>query len=142
MNNVNNKMLAKSISSWLGLTLFEIWVNMACFIIFTILLTIKLHFPLSMAWSRVFIPLFLSSLLTAYLTIIICVRSIFLKRFPWKCIVMKLISTTCLTTTLFLFFHLICIKISTTADISFHLIFIPIYAIFAILMLRVCLCAK
>ena len=133
--------MLQELCSWLGLTFFEIWINVLCFIVFTVLVTIKLHFPWTMKWSRVFIPFFTATALTLYLTIIICVRALFYKKAFCKTIIFKLLSTLSLFSLVFLLYYLTCTKLSEEADLSYQLIFIPVYFIFAILMIRACVCA-
>ena len=85
---------------WLGLTVFEIWIALVCFIAFTVLLTLKVegifgesdpnliepkidqsnHDLLStdsrsnVSWWIVFSPLFISDALNAYFCVIVFIR--------------------------------------------------------------------
>lgn len=64
----------KELISWLGLSIFEIWLHTASFFTFSILLAVKLENDDSMSWWTVFIPLFACEGCVAYFSAIVCIR--------------------------------------------------------------------
>jgi ribonuclease P/MRP protein subunit RPP20 len=66
----------KELLRWLGLTVFEIWIALVCFTIFTVLLTLKIENIVgdSLTWWIVFTPLFVSDALNAYFCVIVFIR--------------------------------------------------------------------
>lgn len=60
---------------WLGLTVFEIWVAVLFFTVFTILLTLKVDGIVdNLTWWHVFAPLYVSDALNAYFCTIVFIR--------------------------------------------------------------------
>ena len=67
----------QEIVRWLGLTVFEIWVNLNALLIFTILLALKFDHKSEVhhyGWWTVFFPLFAADALNAYFCIIVFIR--------------------------------------------------------------------
>lgn len=61
---------------WLGLTAFEVFTALSCFLVFTILVTLKVEGILSAgtSWWVVFSPLFVSDALNGYFCVIVFIR--------------------------------------------------------------------
>ena len=61
---------------WLGLTVFEIWVALVSFTVFTVLLTLKAENLVgeNLTWWIVFSPLFVSDAFNAYFCVIVFIR--------------------------------------------------------------------
>merc|ERR1712029_1230633 len=104
----------KEFLSWLGLTVFELWTFATCFLVFSVLLTLKTitetdYWP-EVSWWTVFTPLFVSDAFNTYFCIIVFIRQ-YLKqtykaafsRFSWS------ITTLAL---LFAFKYLLCQKLT------------------------------
>ena len=66
----------KEVLRWLGLSPFEILVNLACFLIFTILLTLKVEgiIESETTWWVIYSPLFIADALNAYFCAIVYIR--------------------------------------------------------------------
>ena len=64
----------KELTSWLGLSIFEIWLHIASFLTFSILLAVKLENGDLFSWWTVFIPLFACEGCVAYFSAIVCMR--------------------------------------------------------------------
>lgn len=64
----------REILRWLGLTVFEIFTALTCFLLFTILLTLKVEKVVDWSYWTVFAPLFVSDAFNAYFCIIVFIR--------------------------------------------------------------------
>ena len=66
----------REVLRWLGLTVFEIWIALVCFTVFTVLVTLKVEqvADSSLTWWLVFSPLFVSDALNAYFCVIVFIR--------------------------------------------------------------------
>lgn len=62
------------IVQWIGLTVFEIWINLITITIFSVLLALKIDGVVYSAWWTVFAPLFVSDAMNAYFCCIVCIR--------------------------------------------------------------------
>ncbi|RZF35759.1 hypothetical protein LSTR_LSTR012057 [Laodelphax striatellus] len=65
----------RELIQWLGLTLFEIWIDLIAILIFTVLMAIKLEEQdTSLTWWIVFAPLFTADAMNAYFCTIVLIR--------------------------------------------------------------------
>ena len=71
----------KEVLRWLGLTVFEILTALVCFLIFTVLVTLKVEGFLApsssgdaWSWWVIFSPLFISDALNTYFCVIVLIR--------------------------------------------------------------------
>lgn len=59
---------------WLGLTAFEIFSALVCFVFFTVLVTLKVEGVLAASWWIVFSPIFVSDAINSYFCSIVLIR--------------------------------------------------------------------
>lgn len=124
---------------WLGLTIFEIWINLISFLIFSIMLALKYNPATEMYsnnWWMIFFPLFAGDALNSYFCIIIFIRMLLetslkaaLLRISW--------SVTFLFMT-FLFKFLLCKKLMEQIGLDYCEVFAPLYILLQLIAIRAC----
>lgn len=124
---------------WLGLTVFEIWINLVAITIFTVLLALKFDPATSLyssSWWVIFSPLFASDALNAYFCVIVFIRmqlenslKVALLRASW--------SATFLLMT-FLFKFLLCKKLLGQVTLEYSEIFAPLFILLQLIAVRAC----
>lgn len=124
---------------WLGLTVFEIWVNLLSLTIFSILLALKFDTNTEMctsSWWVIFSPLFASDALNAYFCVIVFIRmqlenslKVAMLRACWSAIF--LIMT-------FLFKFLLCKKLMGQVTLEYSEIFAPLFILLQLVAVRAC----
>ncbi|EFN77339.1 transmembrane protein 203 [Harpegnathos saltator] len=123
----------------LGLTLFEMWINLISLTIFTILLAFKLdnnYFLEPSGWWTVFSPLFVADSLNTYFCAIIFIRmhmegmikaAIF--RAVWSLISLLLI---------FVFKYLLCKKLTGQSTLEYSEVMSPVFILLQLVAVRAC----
>lgn len=129
----------KEIVHWLGLTVFEIWINLISFLAFTILLAIKFepeHAIFMQNWGLIFFPLYAGDALNAYFCVIVFIRMVSevsvrasLLRVAW--------SGTFLFLT-FLFKVFLCKKLLGQLNLDYSEVFAPVYILLQLVAVRAC----
>jgi len=127
----------KEIVSWIGLTVFEIWINLFSITIFSILFALKVDGVLSESWWIIFSPLFISDGLNAYFCVIIFIRlSLYyttlkasLYRASWSAIFLGLT---------FVFKFLLCKKLTGQSLIEYSEVFAPLFILLQLIAVRAC----
>ena len=123
---------------WLGLTVFEIWINLLALTIFTILLVLRVENVLTgnSAWWIVFAPLFAGDGLNAYFCTIVLIRmqleglyKVALFRASWSFLFIVL---------LFVFKFLLCQKLSGQGNHDYSEVLAPIFILLQLIMVRAC----
>ncbi|XP_076618120.1 transmembrane protein 203 [Colletes latitarsis] len=124
---------------WLGLTIFEIWINLVSLTIFTMLLALKLddnYFVGNSGWWIVFSPLFVADGLNTYFCAIIFIRmhmegmiKVAIQRALWSLILLLLI---------FVFKYLLCKKLTGQSTLEYSEIMSPIFILFQLIAVRAC----
>lgn len=121
---------------WIGLTLFEIWVNLVSVTIFSVLLALKIDSILTESWWVIFSPLFISDALNAYFCVIIFIRmslynslKISLYRASWSAIFLGLT---------FVFKFLLCKKLTGQSTIEYSEVFAPLFILLQFIAVRAC----
>lgn len=125
---------------WFGLTEFEIFTNLVSFLIFSILLSIKLEGQLldHYDWYQVFSPLFCSDICNGYFCIIVGIRMYrdcdqikrkAFSRLVWSA---KFIVLTAV------FKYLLCLKLSGMSNLDFSEVFSPIFVLLQLIGVRGC----
>lgn len=124
---------------WLGLTVFEIWINLISFLIFTILLalkydpTIDIH---SINWWMIFFPLFAGDALNAYFCIIIFIRM--LLETTLKFSLLRVLWSGTFLLMMFLFKFLLCKRLLGQVSLDYSEVFTPIYILLQLIAVRAC----
>ncbi|XP_076164248.1 transmembrane protein 203-like isoform X2 [Ptiloglossa arizonensis] len=124
---------------WLGLTIFEIWINLVSLSIFTMLLALKLddnYFMGNAGWWIVFSPLFVADGLNTYFCAIIFIRmhmegmiKIAILRAVWSLISLLLI---------FVFKYLLCKKLTGQSTLEYSEVLSPIFILLQLIAVRAC----
>ncbi|XP_049817093.1 transmembrane protein 203 isoform X2 [Aethina tumida] len=124
---------------WLGLTVFEIWINLISLLIFTLLLAFKFDPTIEMAnndWWLIFSPLFAGDALNTYFCIIIFIRS--LLEATVKCSLLKMAWSGTFLLMTFLFKFLLCKKLLGRVDLDYSEVFAPLYLLLQLMAVRAC----
>jgi len=125
---------------WLGLTVFEIWIALLCFTVFTILLTVKVENIVgdSLTWWYVFLPLFISDALNAYFCVIVFIR-MYLEG-AYKSALIRAFWSLFMISLLFVFKYLLCKKLSVGLEskLEFSEVMSPIFILLQLVMIRAC----
>ncbi|XP_044577434.1 transmembrane protein 203 [Cotesia glomerata] len=124
---------------WLGLTIFEIWINLVSLTIFTVLLALKLdeHYFLGYSgWWTVFSPLFAADGLNTYFCAIIFIRMHMegmiktgILRALWSLVSLLLI---------FVFKYLLCKKLSGQSNLEYSEVLSPVFILLQLVAVRAC----
>lgn len=124
------------IVQWIGLTVFEIWINLITIAIFTVLLALKIDGVVNSAWWTIFAPLFVSDAMNAYFCCIVCIRMTLevsykasLYRVSWSCIFLGLT---------FVFKFLLCRKLQGDSAIEYSEVFAPLFILLQLIAVRAC----
>lgn len=124
---------------WLGLTVFEIWINILSLLIFTILLAVKydptvdIH---SIDWWMIFFPLFAGDALNAYFCIIVFIRMLLEMTLKFSLLRILWSGTFLLMT--FLFKFLLCKRLLGQISLDYSEVFTPIYILLQLIAVRAC----
>lgn len=124
---------------WLGLTVFEIWVNLICILIFTIMLVFKYDSevePYTNDWWMIFFPLFTGDALNAYFCIIVFIRMFMETTFRFCAL--RLIWSTTFLILIFVFKFLLCKKLLGQISFDYSEVFAPIYILLQFIAVKAC----
>lgn len=134
---------------WLGLTVFEIWVAVLSFTIFTILLTLKVDGILpGLNWWHVFSPLFISDAANSYFCVIVFIR-MYLEG-AYKSAFVRTLWSQFMISLLFLFKYLLCQKLTAASvtdpttsgggnsKLECSEVMSPIFILLQLIMIRAC----
>jgi len=124
---------------WLGLTVFEIWIALLFFTIFTILLTLKVEGIIgeSLSWWHVFSPLFISDALNAYFCCIVFIR-MYLEG-AYKSALVRALWSLFMISLLFVFKYLLCQRLSgSDPNLEYSEVMSPIFILLQLVMIRAC----
>lgn len=128
----------KEIVAWLGLTVFEIWVNLISLLIFTFLLALKYNTfsDIYENWWMIFLPLFTADALNAYFCIIIFIRMQL--ESPFKEALLRLCWSGTFLLTTFLFKLLLCKKLAGQVTLDYYEVFTPLFVLLQLIAIRAC----
>ncbi|KAG8259176.1 hypothetical protein J6590_017355 [Homalodisca vitripennis] len=124
---------------WLGLTVFEIWVNLISLSIFTVLLSLHLEGFLmegQTTWWVIFSPLFIADALNAYFCIIVLIR-MYLEGL-YKAAFFRALWSFWFLGLLFAFEFLLCRKLSNLSDAEYSEILAPMFILLQLMAVRAC----
>nr|CAH7756577.1 unnamed protein product [Callosobruchus chinensis] len=124
---------------WLGLTIFEIWINLISLLLFTILL-VFVYDPnvetSSINWWMIFFPLFAGDALNAYFCVIVYIRSLLEMTLKFSLLRMSWSGTFLLMTFLFKFF--LCKRLLGQVSLDYSEVFAPLYILLQLIAVRAC----
>ena len=136
--NNSPKMLfsRKELTRWLGVSIFEIWLSVLCFLVFSIFLALKLEGDVTWSWWSVFIPLFAFDGCTSYFVAIVCIRLI-LENEKRKAALRTLWNGSNLGL-LFVYKVLLCQRLELQNMMTYSVIHIPVFIFLLMLTIRGC----
>lgn len=128
----------REVLRWLGLTVFEIWVVVFSFTIFTVLLTLKVDGITSiLTWWHVFAPLFISDALNSYFCVIVFIR-MYLEG-AYKLALARALWSQFMISLLFVFKYLLCQKlVEEGTALECSEVLSPVFILLMIVMIRAC----
>ncbi|XP_044760016.1 transmembrane protein 203-like isoform X2 [Coccinella septempunctata] len=129
----------KEVVRWLGLTVFEIWVNLIAFLLFTILLALKYNPDVELYshnWWLIFSPLFVGDAVNTYFCIILFIRMLLELSVRYSMLRLTWSATFLLTT--FLFKYLLCKKLLGQLSLDYSEVFAPLYILLQLIAVRAC----
>jgi len=124
---------------WLGLTVFEIWINLISLFVFTIVLVFKVDSDIEIYtnnWWLIFSPLFIGDALNAYFCIIVFIRMIM--ETTLKFCVIKLCWSVLFLALIFVFKFLLCKKLLNQITLDYSEVFAPVYILLQLIAVRAC----
>jgi ribonuclease P/MRP protein subunit RPP20 len=124
---------------WLGLTVFEIWINLISFLIFTIMLALKYDPDIDLYsnnWWMIFFPLFTGDALNTYFCVIIFIRMLSEMTLRTSLLRVSWSGTFLLMT--FLFKFLLCKKLLGQISLDYSEVFAPLYILLQLIAVRAC----
>ncbi|KAL9872454.1 transmembrane protein 203 [Glossina fuscipes] len=125
---------------WLGLTEFEIMINLCGLLVFTVTLALRISGISSKVivdWFTVFSPLFCIDICNAYFCVIIGIRMYLdsdnkrkaLHRFLWSTYFLFLVA---------IFKYLLCLKLTGQTGLEYSEVFSPIFVLLQLVAVRAC----
>lgn len=127
----------KEILRWLGISVFEIFTTLVCFLIFTILLTLKVESVLSeTSWWLIYSPLFIADALNAYFCNIVFIRMYI--EGHYKSALVRALWSWFMIFLLFLFKYLHCQKLSGDEALDYSEVMSPVFILLQFVMVRAC----
>lgn len=124
---------------WLGLTVFEIWINLISFLLFTILLAVKYDPTVdtySINWWMIFFPLFAGDALNAYFCIIIFIRM--LLETTLKFSLLRVLWSGIFLLMTFLFKFLLCKRLLGQVSLDYSEVLTPLFILLQLIAFRAC----
>lgn len=124
---------------WLGLTVFEIWINLISILLFTILLAVKYDPTLEVydnEWWMIFFPLFAGDALNTYFCIIIFIRM--LLEMTLKFSFMRISWSAIFLLMTFLFKFLLCKRLLGQVKLDYSEVFAPLFILLQLIAVRAC----
>ncbi|XP_074038940.1 transmembrane protein 203 isoform X2 [Leptinotarsa decemlineata] len=124
---------------WLGLTVFEIWINLISILLFTIIFVFKYDPSVDLNtidWWLIFSPLFAGDALNAYFCIIIFIRMLLERTMKFSLLRVSWSGTVLLTT--FLFKFLLCRRLLGQTNLDYSEVFAPLYILLQLIAVRAC----
>ncbi|CDW57585.1 hypothetical protein TTRE_0000587701 [Trichuris trichiura] len=122
----------------LGVTVFELWMQLAGALIFSVLLVLKMELGLPWSWCTVFSPLFVVSVLNTFFTLIVFLRQYFgeesVKLAAFRLITVGLLVGLTVTTEM-----VICLRLEFGSSLSHAVTLCPVYVLLFVLLFRSCL---
>lgn len=126
----------KELVKWLGLTVFEMLVNLISILLFSFIAVTKLENAIDITWWTAFVPLFVCDSLNAYFCVIVFIRQ-YLDgiykdaglRALWSFVQLMLV---------FLFKLLLCLKLEGQKNLLYSEIFSPLFILLMLIMVRAC----
>lgn len=124
---------------WLGVTVFELWINLSSISAFMVLLTLRCEGILDgsdKGWWIVFSPLFVADAMNAYFCVIVLIR-MYLEAL-YKVAFFRALWSFCFLTAIFSFELLLCKKLSGETSFEYSEVLSPIFILLQLMAVRAC----
>ncbi|XP_073995946.1 transmembrane protein 203 [Rhodnius prolixus] len=121
---------------WLGMTIFELWINLLSLGTFTVLLALASEDILVSSWWVIFSPLFVADALNAYFCTIVLIR-MYLEAL-YKVAFFRALWSLCFLTAIFSFEFLLCKKLSGETSLEYSEVLSPIFILLQLMAVRAC----
>lgn len=124
--------------AWLGLTVFEIWINLVAITIFTVLLALRIENVIvgTNSWWVVFSPLFAADGLNAYFCTIVYIRMHL--EGMYKAALLRAAWSVSFLVLLFVFKFLLCNKLSGQNGLEYSEVLSPVFILLQLIAVRAC----
>ncbi|XP_043575765.1 transmembrane protein 203 [Chiloscyllium plagiosum] len=127
----------RELVQWLGFATFEMLLHLVAFLVFSVLLAVKVDNFAKLDWWYVFIPLFTADGLSTYFTVIVSIR--LFQDGEKRLAVMRLFWILTVLSLKFVFEMLLCQKLEgQSSQLWYGLIMSPIFILLQLLMIRAC----
>ncbi|XP_072153711.1 transmembrane protein 203 isoform X1 [Bemisia tabaci] len=133
----------KELSFWLGVTVFELWVNILGLLGFSVLLAFRLENmqitsqpPSLNDWWAVFLPLFIADIINAYFCTIVFIR-MYIKGL-YKGAILRACRSFTFLFLLFLAQFFICRKLTGMSNLDSSETMAPVFVILQLLAVKAC----
>lgn len=124
------------LTRWLGVSIFEMWLSVNCFLVFSLFLALKLEGTIEWSWWTVFIPLFTFDGCAAYFVAIVCIRLILEKE--RRIAASRTIWNGSNLALLFVYKVLLCERLEERNILTYSVIHIPVFIFLLMLTIRGC----
>lgn len=126
----------KELARWLGMTVFEMFVELVSVMFFSLMVVLKLDNAFDVSWWTVFVSLFICDGLNAYFCVIVFIRQYIegvykagAFRAMWSFVQLLL---------MFLFKLLLCLKLEGQRHLVYAEVFTPLFIFLMLVMVRAC----
>lgn len=127
----------KELVQWLGLTIFEIWIDLISITVFSVLVAVKLEEVVpSLNWWIVFSPLFAADALNAYFCVIVLIR-MYLEAM-YKVAFLRALWSLFFLSLLFVFEFFLCKRLSGQSFNDYSEILAPVFVLLQFMAVRAC----
>lgn len=124
---------------WLGLTIFEIWINLVSLLIFTIIFALQYDPQIevySNNWWMIFFPLFAGDAFNAYFCVIVFIRMQL--EVPLKLALLRICWSGTFLSMTFTFKLLLYKKLLAQITLDYSEVFAPMYILLQLIAVRAC----
>ncbi|XP_067006568.1 transmembrane protein 203 isoform X2 [Anabrus simplex] len=123
---------------WLGLTVFEIWINLVALTVFSVLLALRVEGVLtsSNGWWIVFSPLFTADGLNAYFCTIVYIRMHL--EGMYKAALLRAAWSSLFLVLSFVFKFLLCNKLAGQNGLEYSEVLSPVFILLQLIAVRAC----
>jgi len=126
----------KEVTTWLGITVFELWLHVVSLFVFSILLAVKAEHTALMSWWSVFIPLFICDGCSAYFSSIVFIRLVLVGE--RRIAALRTLWSSFAIASILVYKIFLCQRLQGTRTFSFSVIHIPIFVLLKLLGIRAC----
>jgi len=127
----------KELTQWLGLTPFEIWLQLAAALVFSVLVVVRDLLPLgTLSWWHAMTPLFVCDALSAYFCVIMLIRT-YIDGW-YKPAAMRALWSFFVLALMFTFKYLLVRKLTDNIGFEYSEVMAPLFVMLNMVMVRAC----